>query len=281
MKYHSKKFYSILELAVRAQALSIAIFIFLPIFSNPKHNHPDIPLKILVLIIASDNQPVYLKLQELWRSYMHKDPQHITAYFIKGDPNLPYLYDIDHDIIWSQVKESIKPGVINKTLVSFEAMLPKIREYDYIVRTNLSSFYVFDRLLTYLKDCPREKFYAAHIQGYNAVRLPAETFYIGSGCGFIVTPDLIELMVAHKQFFMNNKSFWDDQLIGIFLHNKGIKLVNHDRLDIYSMNQWHHKKNSLPETTFQVRVKNPDSRRTTDDIAIHKELIKKFYQITL
>ena len=36
--------------------------------------------KVLVLIIASDNQPVYLELQKLWRSYMHQDRKHIEAY---------------------------------------------------------------------------------------------------------------------------------------------------------------------------------------------------------
>lgn len=27
--------------------------------------------KILVLIIASDDQPAYIKLQQIWRAYMH------------------------------------------------------------------------------------------------------------------------------------------------------------------------------------------------------------------
>ena len=41
-------------------------------------------LKVLVLIITSDNLPVYPKLQKVWKSYMHSDPEHIEAYFIRG-----------------------------------------------------------------------------------------------------------------------------------------------------------------------------------------------------
>ena len=83
-------------------------------------------LKVLVLIIASDQVPIYRELQEVWRSYMHSDPQHIEAYFIKGDPNLPSLYEIKEDVIWSRTEEGWSPGIINKTVLSLEAMRDRL-----------------------------------------------------------------------------------------------------------------------------------------------------------
>ncbi len=56
--------------------------------------------KTLLIIIASDNVPVYQYFQQSWRSYMHSDPEHIEAYFLKGDPDLPVPVLIDKDIIW-------------------------------------------------------------------------------------------------------------------------------------------------------------------------------------
>ena len=108
-------------------------------------------VKVLVLIIANDT-PLYNELQKLWKSYMHLDRKHIEAYFIKADDRIEEPYEIRDDVLWIKTKDSLIPGVLNKTVLSFEAMLPRIKnEFDYIVRTNLSSFYIFPRLLNFLE----------------------------------------------------------------------------------------------------------------------------------
>ena len=90
---------------------------------NPKKAHSKI--KLLVLIIASDNLPVYVEEQKIWRSYMHLDPRHVEAYFIKGNPQLPANYFFKEDVIWSQTQDCIIPGILNKTLLSMEALMPE------------------------------------------------------------------------------------------------------------------------------------------------------------
>jgi hypothetical protein len=107
-------------------------------------------IKLLVLIIASEDLPVYVELQKIWRAYMHSFPANVDAYFIKGDPNLPTKYQFVDDVIWSQTVENLIPGLINKTVLSLEAMLPKLHQYDYVLRANLSSFFHFPRLLEFL-----------------------------------------------------------------------------------------------------------------------------------
>src|SRR6478672_11271514 len=88
--------------------------------------------KILVLIIASDDEPCYIELQRIWRSYMHQDLDHVETYFIKADPSLPFQSVIDGDVIWSQSSETIIPGIINKTIMSMELLLPRIKtEFNY------------------------------------------------------------------------------------------------------------------------------------------------------
>ncbi|MCX6988703.1 MAG: hypothetical protein NTZ52_04285 [Chlamydiae bacterium] len=135
--------------------------LYCPGFSKPpssldlNHRNP----KVLVLIIASDNFPgvdlvfPYPELKKIWRSYMHTNPN-IEAYFIQGDPNLSSPYEIQGDVIWSKTEENLRPGILNKTLLSIECMLPRINEFDYVLRTNLSSFYVFPRLLHFLQTLP-------------------------------------------------------------------------------------------------------------------------------
>ena len=78
-------------------------------------------IKILVLIIASDEYPVYVELQKIWRSYMHYNPKQVEAYFMKADPDLGTMSIIQDDVIWSKTSETLAPGIINKTILSIEA----------------------------------------------------------------------------------------------------------------------------------------------------------------
>ena len=221
--------------------------------------------RVLVLIIASDDMPVYRELQKIWQSYMHSDPEHITAYFIKGDPAIAYTYLIKDDVIWLRTKESIRPGIINKTLMAMEAFLPQIHQFDYVLRTNLSSFYFFPRLLKFLQNSPTERFLAGRCDG-NFV----------SGSGFILSTDLVGLLVRNKRSLFNSPGY-DDVVISGFLHKNGVKFVSHAREDFLSMDDWEKKKQQVPETMFQFRIKTQESSRIRDDIYIQSQLLKMFY----
>lgn len=235
-------------------------------------NNPD--LKILVLIIASDQVPVYVELQKIWRRYMHFDPAHVEAYFIKGNPNLKVPYQFEGDIIWSKTDEGWSPdsaGIINKTILSMEAMLGRLHEFDYVLRTNLSSFYAFPTLLSTLQHLPRQNCYFAHgTDGENK---------IGSGCGFILSRDLVELLVKNKREFLYHHTPTDDQIIGEFLISKNIKLIPHARLDLIAIEDWDKIKNNLPDSIFHFRIKTDYPLRMRDDIRIHNELINIFYTV--
>jgi len=52
----------------------------------------------------------YKEMQEVWRSYMHRDPEHVEAYFIRANPHLNSMYEIQGDVIWSKTEENVIPG---------------------------------------------------------------------------------------------------------------------------------------------------------------------------
>lgn len=240
--------------------------------------------KVLMLIIASDQFPVYVELQKMWRSYMHSNP-HIQTYFIKGDPHLTSEVQQDGDIIWSKVIEGwttptntpqgfIPPsaGVITKTILSLDYFYPRFSEFDYIIRTNLSSFYNFSRLLRFLSHLPKTRCYCGSNIGEGST--------IASGCGFIMSTDVAAELVKNKYEFIDNMNSTDDVLIGTFMEEHGIKYQPHDRLDILSLKDWKKKKNTIPKNVFHIRVKcGEPPERITKDIYIHKKLIKKYYDV--
>lgn len=236
------------------------------------------PKKLLVLIIASDQNPVYLEEQELWRSYMHKDRDHVEAYFIKGNPDLKSEFEIDGDVIWSKTAETITPGVLNKTVLSLEALFPRLDEFDFVLRTNLSSFFNFPKMLKFLETLPKTKCYAGLIfRKDDSKHLGWPTRWI-HGSGYVISPDVAKLIVANKKALIDS-SIPDDLTVAEFFEQNGIPMTEYKFLPIGSMKQWLLTKDSIPERFFQFRLKQWDSnKRAVDEPTIMRELIEKFYQ---
>ena len=243
------------------------------------HNPRKAP-KTLVLIIASDKELIYRELQKVWRVYMHSDPEHFEAYFIKSDPKLPVKYKLDGDTIWSRSVENIIPGVLNKTILSLEYLSARIQagEFDYILRTNLSSFYIYPGLLDYLKSCPTTKFYGgsdAHSGKFGAIMAD------GSGSGFLFSPDLAQLLINNSATLINH-TWPDDIAIAQFFRRHKILLQPHPRVNIYTSQDWKIHQHKLTQANFQIRVNHKNSKsRIKKDLPIYAQLLEKFYGKTL
>ncbi len=244
--------------------------------------------KLLILIIASDNHPAFAKLQEIWRSYMHTDKEHIEAYFLKGDPMLTTDYAIIGDTIYTNVQDSYKPGIIEKTVRSLQCIKQEAKQYDYILRTNLSSFYVFDRLLEFANTLPKTHCYAARALFPYYADVPLEYLHIpfGSGTGFILSSDLVDMMLEHKEELLQRSAeIPDDVLVGAFLHKRGVPIIATQWYPFATRQEWENQKNALAKNAFHFRAKSHYAYRQltdeyADELAILSELVEKFYNVT-
>lgn len=238
-------------------------------------------VKIIVLIIDSDNLHIYRDLRKIWKSYMHTDREHIRAYFLRANPKLDRKYKIDKDTIWVKTKESAIPGILIKTLSGIEA-ITKNFDFDYIVRTNLSSFYIFSRLVQDLQKRPRNNFlYSNSFLHYNFK--PNPKLLCPHGCGYIISKDIANFMLKNKQEMLNRPELYthpDDIMTCEFFYKHNIKRTNYDKINILNLKDWRKVKDNIPEKIFHFRVKhnNPDLR-ATDELYVKKELLKMFYNI--
>lgn len=241
--------------------------------------------KVLVLIIASDNLLAYLELQKIWNAYMHKDRKHFEVYFIKGNPALSTAYEINGDSIIVKTEESLVPGIVKKTVLSLEAMLPRLKEFDYVLRTNLSSFYYFPNLLMYLSVLPKDKCYSAVSQYCDTSQFGR--IYFGSGAGFILSSDLAAMLVKGKEeIFKLSKDLPDDVLIGYFFQKRNIFAKPANRIDFVSREEWENKKDRLSKGAYHFRAKKSywirkDTDDYEDEIYILKQLLLKYYHVFL
>jgi hypothetical protein len=117
-------------------------------------------ISIIVLIIASHNE-IYDSFIALWREKIslwklrEKDDIVYRFFFVFSDPSLKYdiLCDDENDSIFCKYEESLEPGIMLKTMAAIR-YCEKNMKYDYILRTNLSSFWNFPVFSLELKTKP-------------------------------------------------------------------------------------------------------------------------------
>jgi hypothetical protein len=180
---------------------------------------------ILNLIIASTNRPFYPMLMHQWRRYMNIHPD-VVSYFLVNDSSKfvgtekSATHKFENEFLYFNAPETGIPGIFEKTVKAVKLFSESEEiwgKIDFVIRTNLSSFYIWDRLVEYLHDTPRTGFAGG---GINATPTPA---YI-SGCGMILSKDVCKLLVDNFHHPLKNL-LDDDRMIGYLMHYHSIPLV--------------------------------------------------------
>jgi hypothetical protein len=180
-------------------------------------------MKVLILIISNDQNPVYAKHQKAWRTYMNTSHK-IHSYFLQYHSGPT---GIQGDTFYVNGEETYQ-NIIHKTLTAFEYFQNTPVSYDFIIRTNLSSVWNFTALLTYLETLPQTGVYSGKI-GIHENSIP----FI-SGSGFIMTPDVVKLLLDNRSLVESSKII-DDVDIGYALESLGgITRLEGSRTDFYS-----------------------------------------------
>ena len=103
--------------------------------------------KIIILIIASPAEH-YNIFTKCWLEYMNKYDD-VKSFFLYCDENIESDIFITENAITYKCEESLIPGILYKTLAGYYFCEKKFT-YDYMLRTNLSSFIHIPRLIEYI-----------------------------------------------------------------------------------------------------------------------------------
>jgi hypothetical protein len=146
-----------------------------------------------------------------------------------------------------------------KTLKMFEYV--KDMNFDYIFRTNSSSYVIQERLLEFLKDKPRENFYCGIIN----TNVP--NIIYASGCGYFLSRDLVDKILENKNSWNHNEV--DDVSLGLLLSKLNVPIYNGaKRFDMTSTDIT----NANIDNHYHFRCKMDDRK---DDILIMKQIFEK------
>jgi hypothetical protein len=185
-------------------------------------------MKLLFLIISSsDYLPHYPFLKQQWQSYMN-NYSNIDCYFLDDYPDLDQDFTIKPNHFIVKQKETLIPGILNKTIIAIRE-LTKLKSYDYIIRTNLSSYWNLQNLQKFLSSIyinPHDYFYASQI-----INLDHHNFPFGQGACIILNSFTADFL--QKSYHLLDLSLPDDIAIGQFFYNHNIKIFPLEENVIY------------------------------------------------
>ena len=199
------------------------------------------PLRILVLVIASDFPRHYVEMQDLWTKriadwriadwriadrcvadrcvktdvwFIKAKPAHLWIGDIVNDGPLSDIVELDHEAMTIFVKgdETYIPGILNKTIEAIRAI--GLSNYDFIWRTNLSSVLDFAGLAKYIDSLyVSSMFYG----GFTGLSVDGTTSF-ASGAGFLMSRDVAIYLVSNRDLL--RWDLIDDVAIGALLEPK-------------------------------------------------------------
>ena len=232
--------------------------------------------RAVMLVLASNNNQTYKNCRKVWKKYMNLDPT-IKVYFVYGKLSEPLEDKDENDFIYPNLHGGY-PITIDRTVKAMKAIHSKVT-YDFFIRTNMSTFWDFEKLHLHLNELPTDFCYSGDgpLPGYNK-----KGFYV-SGTDAIVTPKMIEYMI-HNQDLIDFEMV-EDAAMGKFFHSllgvpilptriyffEDVKSI-HDpikrRIDTAKRENKHH-----------YRVKTLSGDRERIDLHIYTVLLKKIYNI--
>lgn len=232
--------------------------------------------KLIILIIASSAEH-YNIFTKCWLEYMNKFDE-VKSFFLYSDENIDTDIYITENAITYKCKESLIPGILYKTIAGYYFCEKKFT-YDYILRTNLSSFIHIPRLLQYIKNIK-------NIEITNKVFTNLELIPLFNDDNNIALLETIEMMkqqnpnaIVPKNVIENWKNF--TIILSDFFDNKD--LINCKTFYFFPGSFFMISKNVINRVLFGILrekiLEKANITTTPDDVAISAFVFKYFQNI--
>jgi len=177
-------------------------------------------MKLLNLVLFSNSHPEaqegYEEMQKTLAKYYASYPNVKTIFYKYSNED-----KFEDNILYIKGVESLVPGVLEKTLKTFEYALNEIKEfddYDYIIRTNISSIINFKLLEEELRKNPIKFYGGGHIMNlsWTGGGITDSTWYgtlFAPGTCLIFTKEAFRFVVKNQHLI--HKEIVDDLAIAI------------------------------------------------------------------
>lgn len=201
-------------------------------------------MKILILVLSLNDGGIYDKFYESQKKTWDSekiDGVETLYYFGNSGINSHRFMDENDIIDGNEILVNVGESHLgHKTIRAFN--LIKELDFDYIFRTNSSSYVDKKMLLEYVKTKPKFNYYSGVIGNHHGIKF-------SSGCGYILSKDLLNLVLNQKNNW--NHNLVDDVAMGKLLYDNNINPSFNERFDVSDGT-------GIPMNFFHYRLKNHD-----------------------
>jgi len=255
-------------------------------------------IRIGFIIIASEEDPwskiIWDGQENTWLRLLAESDKYIAAYS-EGNLGESWIRKSNHRKIAflnAQINKHVisNPVFFNDNHARFEgvqgygslvgttlsAMNYLLENYDcdFMVRTNVSSYWDINKLHELLVNKPKHNFYAGCGEKlYSGLRGRFQKTEYASGAGMILSADVAKRMIENRSKISNK--FIDDIAIGRIASYLGLTLNKLSRVDIDSIEKLDRLSNEELSSNYHFRCKSylvPGQAEPRGDVHILKEL---------
>lgn len=206
------------------------------------------------------------KMKIIAKKYLSLYTNRVKYFFIELEESLPFDVYEDGDHLYFKGIDSTIPGIYLKTIKAINYLHPRY-DYDFIIRTNLSSFWNIPNTLEYFTRLPKNNYFGG-ICLWN-------TFI--SGSGLVMSRDL-GLKISDA--YVDTNEIHDDVAI-----SNVVKFTLNEKLSPFEDFRIHYltdqEGNHIPDDLSKIlyfRIRNNRDRNI--DIELMKILLQRIYNIS-
>ena len=245
----------------------------------------DVPSESVFRKRNEDSKPLYPFMRSIYESYMFEHPD-IKVLFVYGAGTS--FARQEYDLVYDDIPENYYPGMIAKTLTAMEH-IDNTYDYDYLIRTNLSTFWDFKKLVDKLDTLPIKNCMA----GTRVLMKDSAGNDLDYVAGFdmIISRDIIKQIIPFKAEIIADKVWCNMEDLALcnaaarytnfkmsenFVSNNAALMGMHPFVEhTYILRIKHQQRNNLNH----FRVKNNTDRQL--DKQILERLLLEIYEKTL
>ena len=199
----------------------------------------------LIILVISCYEEQYQMLEkairDTWGNHINKEVNILYCY----TENRQKTAQIGDNIFCNSGAEYLM-NIGSKTISALE-FIEKNFEYNFVFRTNLSSYVDVDMLNEISKQyISNKKLIKGVIGNYYGIRFT-------SGSGYLISRDNVQEIINNQHLW--NHNYIDDVSLGILMNTLGADFVSGERFDV--TNDTH----AIPTNYYHYRVKNEGNRK--------------------
>lgn len=222
-------------------------------------------MKIIICIMASNTEEYNgFKLEWIKNiNYIKKKSDVFDFYFVYGGIKEKIIKNNNFTDIYYEITETI-PNMLRKTLFFFE--YTKNIHFDFLVRTNLSTLFDFEKMTNWFNDLSNTKFFGGSlIDSFDGLNTKI------SGTNMVFSKDIIDLVVLHQDRFPYVFNEDIELSIMVFFNIKNCNHKTISRIDFLENQIVFQKCKTFDNNVFCYRFK---SNIRTNDIYYYSLIMK-------